>query len=280
MPMKSSCKRTPGWRHQNEKNCRTLDHLDRSRLEADRPTATAGGYLAEGRWRSPLPGADPDDSPRPPDVSPFVVEPVWTGVRFRDEPSRRRAFVAPHVGVQVVPVRLGRDRNETFRLISAQGLLTMAGLEMACRRRTLRLDVVLLTVLDLPRPDLPPTVARPPETLGRNKPGHCGIVQAPTLDVPERRIDSGAEGRRLPGMCALGKRERSPVAAQFRTREWAGGPADGRCSTCGTAPSGTTTGDDVGVAPGGTRRSRAHRGVSDAGCVDLGNASRHGACPQ
>src|SRR6056297_2722911 len=63
MPMKSSCKWTPGWRHHNEKNCRTLDHLDRSRFEADPPTTTVGGYLAEGRWRSTPPGAGPDNSP-------------------------------------------------------------------------------------------------------------------------------------------------------------------------------------------------------------------------
>ena len=52
---------------------------------------------------------------------------------------------------------------------------------------TLRLDVALLTVLDLPRPNLPPTVARPPETLGRDKPGHCGIVR-----------DADARGPRTP----------------------------------------------------------------------------------
>ena len=65
--------------------------------------------------------------------------------------------------MQVVPVRLCRDRDATFPLVSAHGLLTLAGLEMACRRGTLRLDVVLLAVLDLPRPNLPPTVARPPQ---------------------------------------------------------------------------------------------------------------------
>ena len=44
------------------------------------------------------------------------------------------ALIAPHVGMQVVPVRLCRDNDETFPLVSAQGSLTLAGLETACHR--------------------------------------------------------------------------------------------------------------------------------------------------